>query len=147
MITNSTASEALHPIMQPFVDFWTEYAKQASESTREFLDGIDDQASLKTFRRRWLDAVSKSADAYLRSPIFLQAMRRGNDAVVKLKRQSDDVTSELARNANVATAGDISGLFERLHSIEESILSKLGRIEERLDAMEEKIGSGELVKS
>ena len=136
MIKNATTSEMLNPIMQPFVDFWSDYVAQASESTREFLDGIDDQTNLKTFQRRWLDAVSKSMDSYLRSPAFLQAMKQGNDAVVKLKRQTEDVASEIARNTNVATASDISGLFERLHSIEESILGRLSGIEQRLNAMD-----------
>ena len=90
--------------------------------TREFLDGIDDQANIKSFQRRWFDTVSKSVDAYMRSPAFLQAMKQNTDAAVKLKRQADDLASEIARNANIPTAGDISGLFERLHSIEEVIL-------------------------
>jgi len=135
------------PIMQPFVDFWTQYAKQANDATREFLDGIDDQANIKTFQRRWFDTVSKSMDAFMRSPAFLQTMKQNTDAAIKMKRQADDLAAEIARNANIPTATDISGLFERLHSVEETILSRLNRIDERLEAIEEKIGSGELVKT
>ena len=35
------------------------------------------------------------------------------------------------------TAGDISGLFERLHSVEEVILQRLDRIDARLKSIEE----------
>ena len=139
--TNGTAD----PVAQPFVEFWSEYAKQADGAAKQFLDGIDGAANLKTLQRRWFDAVSKSADAYMRTPLFLQAMKQNTDASVKLKQQADDLASEFARNANIPTAGDISGLFERLHSIEEIILGRLGRIDERLEAIEEKIGSGEVV--
>jgi hypothetical protein len=83
-------------------------------------------------------------DAYMRSPVFLQAMKHNADMVVKVKRQADDLATEVARNANIPTAGDISGLFERLHSVEEVILSRLGRIEEKLQAIEQQIGSGQL---
>jgi len=133
--------------MQPYIDFWSDYIKQANESTREFLDGIDDQVNIKSFQRRWFDTVSRSVDAYLRSPTFLEAMKHNNDAAIKLKRHTDDMASEIARNANIPTASDISGLFERLHSAEEVILSRLVRIEERMGEIEEKIGSGELAKT
>jgi hypothetical protein len=133
------------PVMQPFVDLWSDFVKHANETTREFLDEFDDNSNVKTWQRRWFDAVSKSMDAYMRSPVFLQMVKHNTDAAVKLKRQSDDLATEVARNANIPTAGDISGLFERLHSIEETILGRLGGIEKRLTAIEEKVEIGEVV--
>jgi hypothetical protein len=54
------------------------------------------------------------------------------------------LSKEFARNANIPTASDISGLFERLHSVEEVILGRLGRIEQRLEAIEERVGIEQL---
>jgi hypothetical protein len=138
---------AYDAVIQPFVAFWSEYANQVNDSTRQFLDGIDDQVNFKTMQRRWFDAVSKSMDAYMRSPMFLQAMKHHSDAAVKVKRQADDWANEIARNVNIPTTGDISGLFERLHSVEETILSRLGSIQGRLGTIEEKIGSAELANT
>jgi len=135
------------PMIQPFVDFWSSYAKQAEATTRELLEGLDGNADVKTWQRRWYDAVSKSMDAYMRSPIFLQAVRQNTDAMIKTKQHADDLTTEFARNANIPTAGDISGLFERLHSVEEVILGRLSRIEERLETIEQQIGAGQPVGS
>lgn len=131
------------PVVQPFVDFWSNYINQANDSTRELLEGINGNADVKSWQRRWLDTVSKSIDAYLRSPAFLQAMKQNTDLIVKSKRQADDVATEIARNANIPTASDISGLFERLHSIEEVILGRLGRIEDRLKTIEEQVAMGQ----
>jgi hypothetical protein len=78
-------------------------------------------------------------DAYMRSPAFLQLMRQNTDLLVKAKVQADDLAAEFARNANIPTASDISGLFERLHSVEEVILSRLTRIEERLSTIEKQV--------
>jgi hypothetical protein len=147
MAGGSKTNGAFDPVVQPLVDFWSDYVKKANDATREFLDNIDDQANIKSFQRRWFDTVSKSAEAYMRSPAFLQSMKQNTDAAIKVKRQADDLANEMARNANIPTAGDISGLFERLHSIEEVILSRLGRIDERLESIDEKIGSGELTNS
>jgi hypothetical protein len=135
---------AIDPVVMPFVDFWTDYVTKANDATREFIDGIDDGTNSKKLQRKWFDAVAKSMDAYMRSPVFLQAMKHNADTVVKVKRQVDDLTTEIARNANIPTAGDISGLFERLHSVEEVILGRLGRIEEKLQAIEKQIGTGQL---
>ena len=79
--------------------------------------------------------------------MFLQAMKQNADTAIKAKRQADDLATEIARNANIPTAGDISGLFERLHSVEEVILGRLGRIEERLKTIEEQICAGQEVGS
>jgi hypothetical protein len=135
------------PIIQPFVDFWSSYINQANDTTRELLEGINGNADVKAWQRRWFDTVSKSMDAYMRSPMFLQAMKQNADFVVKAKRQADDLATEFARNANIPTAGDISGLFERLHSVEETVLRRLGRIDERLTAIEHNIGSPTLMQN
>jgi hypothetical protein len=135
----------LDPVVQPFAEFWSSYFDQTNDATRELLADIDGKVGVKTWQRRWADAISKSMDAYMRSPVFLQAMKQNADLLIKAKRQTDDLTAEIARNANIPTASDISGLFERLHSVEEVILSRLGSIEERLKAIEEQIGAGEVV--
>ena len=129
-------------VLQPFADFWSSYVKQADETTREYLDGLDGSEEVKTWQRRWFDAVSKSLDAYLRSPAFLQAMKHNTELAIKTKRQADDFVAEAARNMNIPTATDISGLFERLHSVEEVILTRLARIDERLQKIEQKWEGG-----
>jgi hypothetical protein len=147
MSTERPTNLAFDPVIQPFVDFWSGYIQQANDTTRELLEGINGNADVKTWQRRWYDAISKSMDAYMRSPAFLQAMKQNTDAMIKVKQQADDLATEFARNANIPTAGDISGLFERLHSVEEVILNRLGRIEERLGTIEKQIGAGEPVAS
>jgi hypothetical protein len=139
------SSTKVDPIVQPFVDFWSSYINQANDATRELLEGLNGNADVKTWQRRWFDAVSKSMDAYMRSPMFLQAMKQNADLIIKTKRQADDLATEFARNANIPTAGDISGLFERLHSVEETILGRLGRIEDRLKEIEQYVGAGQPV--
>ena len=147
MSTNQESSSIVDPIVQPFADFWASYWKQADDTTRELLAGLNGNADVKTWQRRWYDAVAKSMDAYMRSPMFLSVMKQNTDAMVKAKRQADDLTTEIARNANIPTASDISGLFERLHSVEEVILNRLGHIEERLATIEQHVGTEQSAES
>jgi hypothetical protein len=142
---NHQASSHYDPVVQPFVDLWSSAIERSNNATRELLQDLNDGAGSKAWQRKWFDAVSKSMDAYMRSPMFLQAMKQNTETVIKVKRQADDIAAEIARNANIPTATDISGLFERLHSVEEVILARLGRIEERLRAIEQQARAGQEV--
>jgi hypothetical protein len=69
------------------------------------------------------------------------------DSINQTKMRLDDVAMEVARNANLPMASDISGLFERLHSVEEAILRRIGHVEERLTVIERNIGSRMLTQN
>jgi hypothetical protein len=127
------------PVMQPFVDFWASYLKDASEATQAMF-ARGDGADLRAWQRRWLDAVSASMDAYMRSPGFLEAMKHNLDHTIQAKVHTDNLTKEIARNLDVPTVSDISGLFERMHSIEDTIVARLSAIEQRLARIEQKLG-------
>jgi hypothetical protein len=133
------------PVIEPFVSFWTGLGQRTDETTRQVLGGLSDGSEIKSFQAKWSEALSKSMDAYMRTPAFLQAMKDRTDAAVKLKQRIDDWTCEVARNANIPTAGDISGLFERLKITEDAILSRLEHIDKRLDAIERRFGTNSLV--
>jgi hypothetical protein len=68
-------------------------------------------------------------------------MKHNTETAIKVKQQTDDVAQEFARNMNLPLASDISGLFERLHSVEAAILERLGHIEKRLEAIEDQVGA------
>lgn len=138
-MSNATESTAApNPFLQPYVEFWEGWIEQTNETTKQFLQSGKDAASPRALQRRWLEATSRSIDAYLRSPMFLEAMKKNMDAVIRTKLQVNDFQKEVARNADIPTASDISGLFERLRGIEESILTRLGEIERRLESIENK---------
>jgi hypothetical protein len=137
MQTSDQINGQVDPVVKPFVDMWSDYMTQANNATRSLLSEFEEHANLKSWQRRWSDAVSKSMEAYMRSPGFLQTMKHNTDAAIQTKRQANDVASEVARNLNLPMASDISGLFERLHSVEEQILNRLDGIDKRLQAIEE----------
>src|SRR5262249_6389480 len=93
----------------------------------------------RTWQRRWLEAVSQSMDAYLRSPMFLRAMKQNMDLMIKAKLQADDLAKEVARQANLPTASDVTGLFERLRSLEDTVLTRLSEIDRRLEKIESRV--------
>jgi hypothetical protein len=125
------------PLLEPYREFWAEYVQRASDTARQmFQSATGADADPRTWQRRWLEAVGQSVDAYLRSPAFLDAMKQNMDMMIKAKLQADDFTKEFARNANLPTASDVTGIFERLRSVEDAILARLAQMDRRLEAIE-----------
>lgn len=142
MSEQSTNGSPLDEVMQPFADLWTNYIEQANENTRKMLEAVNQSSDPKVWRRRWLEAATKSLDTYMRSPAFLEAMRHNMDSLTKAKTQFEDARQETARQLGIPTTEDISGLFERMHSVEESVIQRLERIEQKLIALEQQTDRG-----
>ncbi|GAA5504697.1 hypothetical protein [Novipirellula caenicola] len=127
---------ATNPFVQPYVEMWNQFLEQANETTRRMMQSDDGHSDPRLWQRRWMQATSQSIDAYLRSPFFLNAMKQNMDAIIETKMKVNDLQKEFTRNANIPTASDISGLFERVRGMDEMILARLGEIQDRLEGLE-----------
>jgi hypothetical protein len=80
--------------------------------------------------------MEDSIEGLMRTPAYMETMRRTLKMMTDMKVAQDQVVHGMARHVGMPLAGDITGLFERLHSTEQTILARLGQIEERLGAIE-----------
>jgi len=118
--------------------FWTQWLEQSSRGTQALLEVMQGAGDPQQLQRRWLDAMSRSLDDFMRTPTFLQLVGNNLKAVTDLKGMQDQVIQDTARHFGMPLAADITGLFERLHSTEQNIVNRLQAIEERLKAIETK---------
>jgi hypothetical protein len=118
--------------------FWTQWLEQSSRGTQALLEVMQGAGDPQQLQRRWLDAMSRSLDDFMRTPTFLQLVGNNLKAVTDLKGMQDQVIQDTARHFGMPLAADITGLFERLHSTEQNIINRLQAIEERLKAIEPK---------
>lgn len=120
-----------NPMVKPFLDYWSRFARESTGTAWQAMPTpmslVNPASFFRDWERRWMDALSDSFDAYLRSPQFLEWMRHNSDLIVKSKQQSDNVAKEFARNAGIPTASDISGLYERLHSFEDNLIRRIDK--------------------
>jgi hypothetical protein len=66
-------------------------------------------------------------------------MQRNLKAMTDLKALQDQMVQDAARHVGAPLASDIYGLFERLHSVEQTILERLHGVEQRLAAIETRL--------
>jgi hypothetical protein len=118
--------------------FWAQWLEQSSRGTQALLEVMNTAGDPQQFQRRWLDAVSRSLDDFMRTPAFLELLKNNLKAITDLKGLQDQVVHDTARQFGLPLAADITGLFERLHSTEQTILDRLKAIEDRLKAIETK---------
>ena len=106
--------------------------------TQAAMESLQSFADPQRFQQSWLDALSHSLDGFMRTPAFLEALKVNLKTMTDLKKMQDQVIEDTARHIGAPLATDIQGLFERLNTIEQSILTRLSAIEEKLEALEPK---------
>jgi hypothetical protein len=134
--TKSNSSAAPVDPASMMASFWTQWLEQSSRGTQALLEAMQVAGDPQNLQRRWLDAVSRSLEDFMRTPAFMEILKNNMKAVTDLKSLQDSVVQDAARQLGVPLTADITGLFERLHSTEQIILKQLQAIEERLRAIE-----------
>jgi hypothetical protein len=122
----------------PFAGLWSGYLEQADAQGKALLECFQSFGDPQQMQKKWLDSLSKSLENYMKSPAFLEGLQRNLKTLTDLKAFQDQVVQEIARQVGVPLASDINGLFERLYSVQHTILARLKAIEGRLATIESK---------
>jgi hypothetical protein len=85
----------------------------------------------------FFDAMASYADDFMRSEQFLEMMKKSMDQSLQFKRLVDDFLTKVHRAIQAPVQCDIDDLASLLRGIEERVFERLGRIEERVAAVEE----------
>jgi hypothetical protein len=121
--------------------FWTQWLEQSSRGTQALMEAMQATGDPKQVHQRWLDAVAQSLENFMRTPAYLEAMKQNLKVVTDLKGLQNQIVKGTARELGMPLADDITGLFERLNSVEQKILTRLGAVDSRLKAVEAKLGN------
>jgi hypothetical protein len=144
MSTNSDPQKAGDAATDPaaaLFSFWTQWMEQSARGTQAVLEAMQAAGDPQHIQRQWVDAVAKSIDDFMRTPVFMEAMRQHLKMATDLKRMQNQTIEETARQFGQPLAADITGLFERLNGTEQTIVTRLQAIEERLKGLEAKLGA------
>jgi len=120
--------------------FWTQWMEQSARGTQAVLEAMQSAGDLQQLQRNWLDPIARSMEDFMRTPVFLETLKRNLKVLTDMKHLQDQIVGDIARQLGRPLASDITGLFERLQSTEQTIITRLRAIEDRLKAVEEKLG-------
>lgn len=131
----SIPGAAIDPVSAT-LQFWSQWMEQTTRGTQAILDAVGAIGDPNALQRKWAEVMSESADNFMRTPAFMEMMRRNLKTITDMKRMQDNAVQDTARHLGLPLADDITGLFERLNSTEQKILGRLKSIEDRLEALE-----------
>jgi hypothetical protein len=137
--------QATTPAVDPardFLEFWRNYFEQTAIQTRSLLEGMQGGKSLDQMHSQWQGALSEGLEGFMRSPAFLEVLKQSLRRMIDLKLAQDQLAQSVAQQAGLPMASDVSGVFERVHSAEQTIMSRLAQLDERLRAIESKLEPG-----
>ena len=88
-----------------------------------------------------LQSLSQSLDGFMRTPAFLEVLKQSLKRMIDLKLMQDQVAQTVSQQTGLPMAADVAGVFERVHSAEQTILKQLAKLDDRLQAIEKTLSS------
>jgi|GEM_PF-817628 len=144
--SNEGVSSATDPA-RDFLEFWKNYFEQTAIQTRIVLEGMQGGKSLDQLHSQGLASLSDSLDGFMRTPAFLEVLKQSLKRMIDLKQMQDQVAQTVSQQTGLPLTADITGLFERVHSAEQTILKQLAVLDDRLKAIEKTLNSGPAEKN
>jgi ribosomal protein L16 Arg81 hydroxylase len=119
-------------------EMWATLFEQSNQQARAMLEMMKSAGDPQGLQRRWLDAMAQTLDSFMRTPAFLEAMQQNLKMMADLKTTQDRFLQDSARQLGLPLAADVTGLFERINSVEQTILGRLKAIEAKLKTLDAK---------
>lgn len=134
------SGDAGDPSWQLFAQFWADYLRRVDESTRALLSQPATGGEERRESQAWLDAMSRCLDEFLRSPLFLGAMREHIAALVRARRKPpDDSNSAASPEDSNCPPPDPSAwgdLLVRLQQANRLVEERLSAVDQRMEALQ-----------
>lgn len=119
----------------PLTGMWARLFEQSNSQFQVVLDLMKSAGDPQELQRRWLDALGQSLESFMRTPAFLESMQRNLKVMNDLKMMQDRTVGDAARQLGMPLASDVTGLFERVNSLERGIMTRLKAIEAKLESI------------
>jgi len=144
--SNDSVSSAADPA-RDFLEFWRNYFEQTAIQTRILLEGMQGGKSLDQLHTQGLESLSQSLDGFMRTPAFLEVLKQSLKRMIDLKQTQNQMSQSIVQQTGLPLAADVTGVFERVHSAEQTILARLAMLDDRLKAIEKTLNSGPAEKN
>lgn len=148
------SSSSSPPPADPITAFWRDvWARAAASSSMPGMPGMPGAApsdpagpflspdALRRMQAAFFDAMAQYAEQYMRSPQFLDAMKRSMDQAVQFRQQMDDfLKSNMAAAFESASGGASTEILGAIRQVTAQLQSAIASIDRRLADLEAAIG-------
>jgi hypothetical protein len=121
----------------PFTKFWSEcVSKMSGAGFAPSPTQVSDDA-MKQMRRAFFDAWAHHCEEFMRSPAFLEGMKKAMDGALAFREQLNEFMTKALHESQIPARSDTDSILLVLRSMEERVLDRLDRLEERVASIED----------
>lgn len=115
-------------------NFWTDMmGRMAAGGAAPPSGGTD---AMKQMRKAFFGAMSEYSEEYMRSEQFLQAMKKGMDNSLAMRKQVNEFLTRNVQGAQMASSSDTDNIVLLMRGMEERIMGKLDDLADRVQRLE-----------
>ncbi len=93
--------------------------------------------AIKRMQSAYFDSMAQYSEQYMRSPQFLESMKKSMDQALQFRRQMDDYLKQnMAESFEAATGGANSELLGAIRRLERTVSERLDDISRRVEKLE-----------
>ena len=93
--------------------------------------------AMRRMQSAYFDAMAQYAEQYMRSPQFLESMKKSMDQALELRRQMDDFLKQnMAEMFEATSGGANTELLGAIRQLERTMTRRLDELSERLSRVE-----------
>lgn len=113
----------------PFTQFWSDVASRMGLGAQPAPPSTAD--AMKQMQRVFLDALAKYCDDFMRSPAFLEMMKRQMEGALNFQQQVNQFLTQAQRGATPAAQAESADLVALVRSLRNHVES----LERKVEAM------------
>jgi hypothetical protein len=124
---------------QTMANIWMDFANKMGTSGMAFSPEADPPEAGKQVRSAVFQSMTQYADAFLRSPQFLDMMKQSLDASIAFRKQMNDFLTSLHHNTQGVARQDVDSLQLSVRQAERRTLDRLETVAEHLDEIAKRL--------
>ena len=121
---------------QQFAQMWLEFATRMAAAGAAASSESAPSDAAKQMRDGYFQMLSQNAEQFMRSPQFLEMMKRSTDTAVTLRKQANDFLAEAHHAIGGLARPDVDSLLMAVRRCETRVLDKLDEIHSKVNDLE-----------
>lgn len=135
------AADGANGTADPFSRFWLDLMSKMSGAGFGTTQATGRDEGMERMRRAFFDAWAHHCDEFMRSDMFLEAMKKSMDGALAFKQQVNEFLTRALHENQMPARSDTDSLMLVLRSVEERVLGRIDRLSERIEEIEARLGN------
>jgi methyl-accepting chemotaxis protein len=117
---------------QRFTQLWADLAGKMASAGTPFQPSSAPPEAARQMRDAFFSAMSSYAEQFMRSPEFLEQMKRNMDATLELRKQFNDFLTRVHHGGQGVALQDVNAIMQAIRHSEQRTLDRLDEISEQV---------------